>query len=53
MKYLSRRLPRMLAAVLAFALVAASCGDDEDDAPAADQPTVASADEPADESILG
>ena len=51
MKYLSRRLPRMLAAVLAFALVAVSCGDDEDDAPAADQPTVASADEPADESM--
>ena len=42
---------RVLAAVLlAFALVAAACGDDEDDAPAADESApVAPAEEPAEE----
>ena len=42
---------RVLAAVLlAFALVAAACGDDDDDAPAVDEPTPAApAEEPAEE----
>ena len=44
---------RLLTAVLlAFALVAAACGDDEDDAPAAEAPAPAApAEEPAEESM--
>jgi branched-chain amino acid transport system substrate-binding protein len=42
----------LAAVLLAFALVAAACGDDEDDAPAVDEPAPAApAEEPAEESM--
>ena len=41
----ARTARRVLAALFAFALIAAACGDDSDDAPAADAPVT---DAPAD-----